>query len=223
MEKKESPNNPAPAGGGHSKIAALTGRLFSITKFVMGICLLAVVYAVSVSLVNEITVINEKLQVYFWAGALSFVFIYLFVWEPAIIYAKGQKVVEMVFSFFKPLVRVAPFVLPIYTILLFALYGILCLFNKPEDIITWFIFLFGFSISLHLVFSAKSLRSRQGDLLKANYIFGFSLVYIIDLSLLAFGLNLIFKEFSCVRFFNSASEISGSIFYAVFKQLFLPA
>jgi len=221
MEKKESPNLQASAGGGSSKIAALTGKFFSITKFTLGICLLAVVYAVSVSLVNEVAVINDKLQVYFWSGALSFMFIYLFAWEPAIIYVKGQKVVEIVFSFFKPLVKVAPFLLPIYTILLFALYGILCFFYKPADIISWFVFFFGFSISLHLVFSAKSMRSRQGDLLKANYIFGFSLIYIIDLALLAFGLNLVFKEFSCVRFFNSSFQISGSIFYAVFKQLFL--
>jgi len=218
MEKKESlkkENNSA------AKISGLSNKAFGIIKFILGICLLPFVYSSSVSFLSEFTLINKLLQNYFWWGVISLLIIYLIIWEPTIIYVRGQKLVEIIFTFFKPLVKVAPALLPVYTIVLFILYSLLSFIFKSDSLIKHFIFLFGFSMALHLIFSAKTVRSKQGDFLKANYIFGFSLVYIINLILLAFGLNLIFKEFSIVNFFNKSFQIANNIFYAVFKQLFL--
>jgi len=218
MEKKESPKIES---GSPSRTAGLPDRIFSIIKLIFGVCLLSFVYSYSVALIDEFSLIDRSLQADFWAGVVTLLVVYLFIWEPALIYAKGQKLVEIIFSFFRPLVRVAPYLLPVYTILLFILYGILYFIVKSEALIHYFVFLFGFSISLHLIFSAKSIRSKQGDFLKANYIFGFSLIYILNLILLAFGFNLIFKDFSFVNFFNSSYQFSKAIYYAVFKQLFL--
>jgi len=218
MEKKESlkkENNSA------AKISGLSNKAFGIIKFILGICLLPFVYSSSVSFLSEFTLINKLLQNYFWWGVISLLIIYLIIWEPTIIYVRGQKLVEIFFTFFKPLVKVAPALLPVYTIVLFILYSLLSFIFKSDSLIKHFIFLFGFSMALHLIFSAKTLRSKQGDFLKANYIFGFFLVYIINLILLAFGLNLIFKEFSVVNFINQSFQIANNIFYAVFKQFFL--
>lgn len=233
MEKKEFPkkeNNNildklkigADEGrGGGSKIAIFSHKTLGIVKFIIGICLLPFVYSVSVAFLNEFGAVEKLLQNYFWAGAISFIIIYLFVYEPAIIYNKGQRLLGIVFNFFKPLVRVAPYLLPIYTIVIFILYLIFSFALKTKESVGYFIFLFSFSLTLHLIFSAKSVRSKQGDFLKANYIFGFSFIYIIDLVLLAFCLTVIFKEFSFVNFFNNSFQIGKSIFYTIFKQLFL--
>jgi len=228
MEKKASPNI---AGNLKPKISGFSGRVFGMIKFILGVCLLPFVYSTSLSFLNEFSLIEKSLQNYFWSGLISLIAIYLFVWEPAIIYAKGQKLLELIFNFFKPLVKVAPYLLPIYTIVLFIVYGILSFVfsagggsafgGKSSALINYFIFLFGVSIGLHLIFSAKSLRSRQGDFLKSNYIFGFSFIYIINLLLFAFCLNLLFEKFSFVNFFNNSFQIARSIFAAVFKQLFL--
>jgi membrane protease YdiL (CAAX protease family) len=216
---------------GPPKIAGFSRRIFAVIKFTLGICLLPVVYSSTVSFLNEFLLIEKTLQNYFWSGVISLLIIYLFVWEPNIIYIKGQKLLEVIFTFFKPLIRVAPYVLPIYTIILFVLYGPLSLIfsakggsaggAKSGALINYFIFLFGLSITLHLIFSAKSIRSKQGDFLKSNYIFGFSLIYIIDLTLLVFILSLIFQKFSFVNFCNISFQTSKAIFEAVFKQLFL--
>jgi hypothetical protein len=115
----------------------------------------------------------------------------------------------------------APYVLPVYTIILFIAYGLLSAAIKSAWLVQYSLFLIGFTFALHLVFSAKTIRSKKSDFLKANYIFGFSLIYIFSLAILAFCTNLIFKEFSFVSFCNSAFQIAGNIFYAVFKQLFL--
>ncbi|MFA5410349.1 MAG: hypothetical protein WC321_00600 [Candidatus Omnitrophota bacterium] len=217
MEKKESPKSENAA---KPKISGLSSRAFSIIKLALGVCLLPLVYSVSVSFFNEFSRLESPLRNYFWLGIISLLIIYLFVWEPAIIYAKGQKLLELFFSFFKPLVRVAPYLLPIYTIVLFILYGAFSFFFKSEGVIKFFLFLFGFSIGLHLVFSAKSIRSKQGDFLKANYIFGFSFIYILNLALLSLFLNFIFGNFSFVSFSNNSFQAAGNILYAVFKQLF---
>jgi len=232
MAKKESLNkedkildklqvDPGLGESGGSKIPGFSRKIFGLIKFIIGICILPFVYSVSVAFLNEFNVIDKTSKNYFWAGVISFIVMYLFVWEPVIIYKKGQRLLEIIFQFFKPIVRVAPYLLPIYTIVIFIGYLLFSFMFKTKESFNYFIFLFSFSLTLHLIFGAKSIRSKQGDFLKANYIFGFSFVYIIDLLLLSFCLNLIFKEVSFVNFFNNSCQIGSNIFYAIFKQLFL--
>lgn len=225
MEKKESAKKTDNA---QLKKAGFSHRVFGIIKFILGICLLPFVYSVSVSFLNEFSLIPKPLQNYFWAGLISFIIVYLFIYEPAIIYRKGQRLLEVVFSFFAPLVRVAPYLLPIYVIVIFVAYLLFSsVLKSPELIKTclsqdrYFLFLFGFSLSLHLVFSARTLRLKQNDFLKANYIFGFSFIYIINLILFSFCLNFIFDNFSFVNFCNNSSQTVKNILSAIFKQLFL--
>ena len=188
----------------------------------IGICLLPFVYTFSVSFLEGLRAIDPQLQRYFWTGVLSFLLTYLFVIEPAKIYQHGQKLLEIIFHFFSPLVKVAPYVLPIYSIIIFFIYALLSLFIKSKHLIGYFIFIFGFSVALHLVFSAKTLRSKQ-DFMKSNYIFGFSLVYIINLILIAICLSLIIKNFSFINFFEGSFQAAKNIFKAIFRQIFIPA
>ncbi|MCM8781722.1 MAG: hypothetical protein NC828_01530 [Candidatus Omnitrophica bacterium] len=225
MEKKPSPNNleadiQPRQFDIFQRLSKASGKIFSIIKLLIGLCLLIFVYASSKIFLQEFNFIDKKLQGYFWWGIIWFLLIYLFIWEPALVYQKGHRILELIFSFFKPLVRVAPYVLPIYTIILFFAYLSLSLFIKSNWLVEYFIFSLGFSLALHLVFCAKSIRTRK-DFLKANYLFGFSFVYVINVILLAFFLNIIFKEFSLVSFFNKSWQLATGIFYSVFKQLFL--
>jgi len=97
----------------------------------------------------------------------------------------------------------------------------LAVFIKECWLINYTMFFFGLSIALHLVFSSRTIRSKKGDILKSNYIFGFSFIYIVNLGLFSLFLNIIFKDFSFVHFCNNAYSIAGSIFKAVFSQLFM--
>jgi len=227
MDKKELPNKKEkgfPAKGGAEaapKVSGLSGKIFGVVKFILGILLLPFVYSSSIAFIGQIGLADGLLQRHFWCGGLSFILIYLFVWEPAPIYGWGHKILEIVFSFFKPFVKVAPFLLPIYTLVILILYGITSFFNSSAWLIQYTMFLCGFTIVMHLVFSSKTIRGNKSDFLKANYIFGFSFIYIINIGLLALGLSLILKGFSFVAFSGEAYSLAGDIFYAVFKQLFL--
>ncbi|MDD4939555.1 MAG: hypothetical protein PHE18_01835 [Candidatus Omnitrophica bacterium] len=233
MAKKEFPgkednaifnklNLEAPADSGEvssPKPAFLYQNAFGILKLLMGVCLLPFVFSVTAAFLNELSGIEAVFQSYLWAGVSSFIVIYLFIYEPAIVYSKGHRLLEMVFQFLKPLVKVAPYLLPIYTILLFIIY-LLASFALSEEGTGYFTFLLSFSLVLHLVYSAKTLRSKKGDFLKANYIFGFSFVYILNVMLFAFCLNIMFKNFSYVNFFNNFFQTGSGIIRAAFRQLF---
>ena len=225
MEKKEFLKTEGDfqpkASGIASKFYAIYNKSFGVIKFILGVCFLPFVYSSTVSFLEQFSLIEKALQNYFCSGIIALLLIYLFVWEPAIIYSKGHKILELIFNFFKPLVRFAPYLLPIYTIILFVMYLLLSLAVKSRWLIEYSLFLAGFTLTLHLVFSAKTLRLKKGDFLKANYIFGFSFIYIINLMLLAFCLNLIFKDFSFVAFLNNSFQAAKDIFGTVFKQLFL--
>ena len=246
MARKEFPEKfplkgkVAPAqddsGGGlsgdfSSKMSGLSSKLFGVIKVILAAIILPFVYSSVVSFLNEFGQVDKGLRQIFWNGAITFLAAYLFIWEPAAIYKKGHKLLEIMFSFFKPMVNVAPFLLPIYTILVFIIYGLLSLGisagggsafgGKSSRLIDYTLFLAGFSAVLHLVFSAKTIRVKKEDFLKANYIFGFSFIFILNLTLLAFSFSLIFKEFSFVNFCNVSFTIGRNIFYVAFKQLFL--
>lgn len=203
-----------------SKLSAFYEKSFAVIKLILGLGFLPFVYSVSISFVNELKTIDKVSQGYLWIGAITFIIMYLFIYEAAIFYRKGQKIVEVLFKFFAPLVRVAPYLLPIYTILLFFLYSAIAAFVKSNEVINNFLFLFGFSMMLHLVFSAKSLRSKQKDFLKGSYIFGFSFVYITNAVILALFLNFIFEKFSVVNFLNNSFHTAQGILNAIILQLF---
>jgi hypothetical protein len=209
------------SGDFSSKISGVSSKIFGIIKFILAMIILPLVYSSIVAFINEFIRIDKGLQQIFYNGIISFLAVYLFVWEPAIIYNKGHKLLEIMFSFFKPMVNVAPFLLPIYTILFFIIYGLLALGVKSDWLIEYALFLIGFSSILHLTFSAKTIRSKKGDFLKANYIFGFSFIFILNLALLALGFSFIFREFSFVNFCNVSFTIFRNIFSVVFKQLFV--
>jgi len=204
------------------KIQHLFNRALSILKLILGLCFLTFVYTGSVGFLQELKQADQRLQYDFWSGIIAFVVIYLFFYEPAKIYQKGQKILAIIFKFFAPLVKFAPYVLPVYTIIIFSFYPLVHLFYKSPLVTEYFIFFGGMSLALHLVMTAKSLKSKPGDFLKANYIFGFSLVYILNLLLAAICFQLMLDKFSFYNFFQGSYAGSQRIYHAVFKQIFIP-
>lgn len=211
---------PGP-GKVQQKLQDLAHKLLAVLKLLLGLTFLAFVYAGSRGFFSKFRLADADLQTCFWSGIVAFLITHLFIYEPAVVYAKGQKILAFVFKFFAPMVKIAPFVLPIYSMLVFASYPLLKMMFTPKDSAGIVVFLGGFSWALHIVFSAKTLRSRQGDFLKANYIFSFTLIYILDLLLIAFMLSLLVDKFSFVAFFQSSFEAARNLWMMVTRQIFV--
>ncbi len=227
MEKKELPKkgkgleqkerNQEKESG---KPSWISNKAFDVMKLVLGICFLPFVYSSTTAFLRQIRHIDGAAQNYFWYGVITFLVFYLFIWEIEFIYSTGHRMLEALFSFFQPLVKIGPYLLPIYSIIFFIIYLILVVFISQSRLINILMFLLGFGLILHLVFSSRSLRSKKGDLLKSNYIFGFSFIYIINLGLIALMLNIIFADFSFVSFCNNSYNTAAGIFERIFSQLF---
>ena len=193
----------------------------TVLKFIIVVFLLPWFYSTTAAFITELKTIPEKSFNSFAAGIISFLVIYLFIYVPGKIYQQEQKVTEATFRFISPLVKLAPFVLPIYTIILFLLYCLLAFLFKTEPSLEFFMFLFGFSIIFHLAFTAKALRSRKDDFLMINYLFSFGFIYVINVALLSLGFSILFEPFSWLSFCKSSFQTSSSIISSIFNQLFL--
>lgn len=202
-----------------SLFANLSNSFLSLLKLVIGILLLPFVYGTTLNFVKELFKLPKDIVSAFIFGGLIFLIIYLFILEPRAIYKKGQVIVELIFKFFSPLMKVASYVVPIYTIIFLVLFWMLQAALKI-NLTKEAIFLVGFSFCFHIVLTAKILRGKEQDVLKANYIFGFSLVYILNLIMLALFFNFIFTDFSFVEFSNQSYSDAQKVYYLILQQIF---
>lgn len=196
-------------------------KALRILKFIIVLFLLPWVFAFTAAFINELKTIQQQYINRFLWGIITFLVFYLFIYEFAAIYKKGQKITEATFRFISPLVKVTPFVIPIYSIAIFFIYYLVSLSVKPDWLIGLFLFLIGFSTMLHLVFSARLLHSRRDDFLMINYLFSFGFIYIINIALLALIFSILFTPFSWLSFSKLSFQISRDIFSTIFTQLFL--
>jgi hypothetical protein len=192
-----------------------------VLKSIIVVFLLPWFYSFTAAFITELKTISEKSFNSFAAGIISFLIIYLFIYVPGKFYQQEQKVTEATFRFISPLVKLAPFVLPIYTIIIFLIYCLLAFLFKAEIPLELFMFLLGFSIIFHLTFTAKTLRSRKVDFLMINYLFSFGLIYVINVALLSLGFSILFEQFSWLNFCKTSFQTNSSIVSSVFSQLFL--
>ena len=200
-------------------MAFFSKNAVAVIKFAAGVLLLPAVYSFSVSFINEFNTLKGDLALYFWAGVASFAIFYIFIYQPELVYNYGQQTLGRIFSFSKPLAGAASYIIPAYTLALFIVYGIFAFTSGAKGISSYFLLLIGFSSAMHLVFSAKSLNCGRRDFLKADYLFGLTLVYLAMLLLLGLFLSLAFKEFSFAGFFSGSWQESAKIFNAIFNKV----
>ena len=192
-----------------------------VLKAIILVIVLPWVYSFSSGFIAELLKIDYQTYSLFTLGIISFLVFYLFLFDLGEVYKKGQRITEVTFRFISPIVKTAPYVIPIYSVLLFLIYGFLSLFIQSIQFFNVFIFLLGFTIVFHLVWTARVLHSRKDDFLMINYLFSFSIIYILNILLLAFGFSALSQNFSWVSFSRSSFQICKEIFSFLFTQLFL--
>ena len=191
-----------------------------ILKFVVTLLLIPLVIASVISFTRALQLLPAGRWENFCAGMLLYVLLHLFVFEFRGMYQFGQKVVADLCGFFAPLVKVAPFVLPIYSIVLLVLHYLVKFFYHTESLTQIFMFLVGFTLAMHFICTAAKLREGDGNAAKLNYVFALCLILVLDIFLLSLLFGLTVKGFSFVDFFRSLAGHSGEIYRTVFKQLF---
>ncbi|MDP8260461.1 MAG: hypothetical protein P9L96_05650 [Candidatus Gygaella obscura] len=198
-------------------------RIFLNTlKLILGLLILPFVISVTIVFIKYISQIEKVALSYFINGMVFFLVLYLFVYEPRFFYKKGQHFLEVVFRFFAPLVKTAPYVLPIYVIIFGLLHFVLRLFSDSVYILYYSLFLCSFSLIMHLSFSARILRPKRIEYASiANYIFAISIIYIVNILVFGSILNFMLESFSFSGLFNGSVDLTKAIYSSIFNQLFV--
>jgi hypothetical protein len=118
-------------------------------------------------------------------------------------------------------VMLAPYLMPVYTVILAAVYFILSFFIDITKYSGAFIFLIGFTLMLHLVYTAESIRDKQSDLIKTGYFSSISFIYIANLIIVFLIVSLFFQGASFVNFISDVYEKTKIFYWSFWKQLFL--
>ncbi|MDD4909611.1 MAG: hypothetical protein PHR44_02875 [Candidatus Omnitrophica bacterium] len=221
-ERGSKKNNGEKSQGdeGRRPSGRFRSRVFGLLKLFLGILVVPLCVGTSAAFIYNFRLLEPAVIKCFINGAVTFIALFFLIWEPLLLYNKGQRIISVIFSFFLPLVKVASYVLPAYVIVLFAGYFILRFFGLEGPALGCIVFLIGFSQALHLAFTARTLRQKK-DFLKANYVFGFSAIYVLNIFILALGISFMFARFSFLDFARSACQITGEIYRPLVAQLFM--
>ena len=207
-----------------SKSTGFGGRVLFFFKFVLAVLLLPLVIGTVVALEGEIHHLAPPFQQAIFQGMVAYVLMKFFVYDFDVVYKYGQSMVGACFQFLKPLMNFAPYVIPIYTLLLVIAYAVVHLTGKmgaQDELAPVFFAVIAFSFTMHIILTAQDLYKKDSTAGKPDYFFGMALIFIIDVFLMALLLNLAVNGFSFVDFFKTLSQVSSNIYTSAFAQLFL--
>jgi len=118
-------------------------------------------------------------------------------------------------------VMLAPYMIPVYTVIIAIVYFISSFFIDITKYSGVFIFLIGFTLMFHLAYTAESIRQKQSDLIKTGYFSSISFIYIVNLVIVFLIMSLFFRDVSFVNFISDIYEKTKFFYWSFWKQLFL--
>lgn len=221
--------------------------LKKILKTAIGILLLPLLASFSIAFYEQfgnIDIFLTRGQQYFLGGIGAYCLIQLFLFKPAFLYVLGHEAVHVLAAWlclakvtsFKIssqggsvttsktnlFISLSPYFVPIYALLLIVVYYLInnVIFSgifAPS----YFMFLLGMALAFHIVMTVDTLKTRQPDLVKAGYLTSGIFIYVINITIVAWTLGLVFDGFSFRNFLNNAVHLSGIMYQSIFNQLFL--
>lgn len=214
-------------------------------KFLFGLLLLPICIVTSIVLYSQLGSIQHlsRNQVFFLLGVGAYIVIHLLFYQPTTIYVFGHELTHALCTWvfggrvksFRVTFRggrvtttksnlfisLAPYFFPIYMVFLSCAYFGASLFTDLSKYIPQFIFLIGLSWSFHIVLTVHFIKMRQPDILKAGTLFSISLIYILNVTILALVLSLLFPEVTFGDFFRSSYWQTVEFYTSIFTKLFL--
>ena len=219
--------------------------LFKVLRFILSILLIPGCVAITVTFYKGIIGIQHISEsgLIFILGALSYSLVHLLLFRPNFFYVighellhasatllSGGKVQGLKASIREGSIRVtspnlfvmiAPYLIPFWTVFIALLYFFISFFIDGTRYSGLFIFLIGFTLMFHLVYTAQSIKERQSDLIKAGYFCSIFSIYIFNLGVVFFIVSIFFKEASFLDFLFVFYEEAKRSYFSLWQQLSL--
>jgi len=216
-----------------------------ILRFIISILLVPVCVIATGSFYNGIFAIKDVSEsgLYFILGALLYSVMHLLLFRLDFLYVFGHESMHALATFCSGgkasnmkvsgkegsvktttpnfFVILAPYLIPIYTVITAIGYFALSFFIDVTKYSGIFIFLIGFTLMFHLAYTAESIRQKQSDLIKTGYFSSISFIYLFNLIIVFLIMSLLFREVSFIGFIADIYEKTRFFYYLFWKQLFL--
>lgn len=216
-----------------------------ITKYVVAVLTIPIVIGITVSFITALADIGAARGAgakVFLYGVISYVVLHLFLHKPDYVYTFGHEITHVLATWlcggnvksFKVskeggavettktnlFIALTPYFVPTYTLIISAVYFVIPLFVKIPGLKTTYCFFAGFTLALHMIFTAEVLKIKQPDIIRTGYLFSLMLIYMINIFLVMFIMGLLFKNVSFVNFFGNTYTMSKGIYVRIFRQMF---
>lgn len=213
-----------------------------LIKFAIGVLAFPFAFGVSSAFYNNLVLVKElsgSLNYFVW-GIVSYAVLHLLFYKPTYLYVLGHEAVHAGLAWifggriksFKVsdeggsvatdksnvVIELGPYFVPIYAILITAVYFILISSYNING--SLFIFLIGFALSFHIISTVEVMKVRQPDIMKSGYLFSIVFVYALNIVIIACMFALLFPLFSVKKFFIDTWVMSKGVYGAVIRQLF---
>lgn len=217
--------------------------LKTILKFLVGIAMLPVCYGYSVEFLKVISGIYQNPGNHwglFLGGGATYLLIHIALPRPLLIHVFGH---ELTHAFFAKLfgwkvrsikassnggqaklsgsnfiVTLAPYFFPLYSFTLLFIYILTVLADYDMVFYPYFIFLAGFTLSLHILMTVESLKTSQPDIKDGGVVFSLPLIYIGNLITITLLLKLtVFTNIAYLEFLKMGLFKSWEIWKALFR------
>ena len=130
---------------------------------------------------------------------------------------KGSVTTNKITAF----IALAPYLVPVYSILLAVLYGIAGFFWNVGAWSPWFFFGLGVTLTFHLVFTISALKEKQTDLDVAGPVLALDLILWANLTFVVLAISLMLSEVRFWPYLANGFRHSKELYLSIFHQLFL--
>lgn len=219
-------------------------RAGNLLKDAIAIVFVPALISITGSFYQELTNVNTLTSAskYFLFGLTAYVFLYIVFFKMDYLYVFGHEFVHAIsvwifggrvlsFNVKKKsgsitstksniFVDLAPYLVPIYTILIAIAYLTVSSFWGARLFLKQFLFLLGFSFCFHLVMTVDKMKVKQPDFLRLGYFNSLILIYFVNVLMLSLFLGILFPAFSFGYFLNSFLFDTKELYIGLFDQLF---
>lgn len=211
-------------------------------KLAIGVLVIPIAFGISIAFYNNVITIKElagSLKYLLW-GVTGYVVLHLLFYRPTYLYVLGHEAVHAGISWifggkiksFKvsekggsvatdktnTVVELGPYFVPIYAIIISAIYFVVASSYNINGSI--FIFLIGFTLAFHVISTVEVMKIRQPDIMKSGYLFSIVMAYVLNILVISLIFELLFPSFSGKKFLLDAWLLSKGSYAAIVKQLF---
>lgn len=192
--------------------------LANILQFVLAVLFLPVVVAATAGFHATLLPLNV-LQHLFYDGILAYAVMHLFIFIPRGIYQFGQNVFSRVLGFSPAAASSLPRIFPGFPILLLLALFVCTSVFKMDGVRPYFIFFIGFTLAMHVALTAEGLYGDDTAAFKPHYFLLMSVIYVFNLIVAVFLLDLNFSVCSSSFFFKELTGGVQEIYLLLYRQL----